>query len=213
MTDKVSIADVLRAGFEATKKNASSVLPLFVGLQAIIFLLTYLLQAPFLNILMIPVVIFMQIALLKSFKSPIEKFDYQRILDLKDPQLKDKFWRLLITYIIYIVLIILLFLLLVVPGIIFMVYWYFFAYVVLDQGLSNMAALKKSREMIKGNWWKTFALFVIAAVVGGILSSIVSSIGGRDALVGGLLMALVSGLISVYFGYVAVAYYFNLRKS
>lgn len=212
MTDKVSIADVLRSGFEATKKNASSVLPLFVGLQAVIFLLTYLLQAPFLNVLMIPVVIFMQIALLKSFKSPIGKFDYQQILDLKDPQLKDKFWRLLITYIIYIVLIILLFLLLVIPGIIFMVYWYFFAYIVLDQGLSGMAALKKSKEMIKGRWWKTFALFVIAAVVGGILSSIVASTGGRDALVGGLLMALVSGLISVYFGYVAVAYYFNLKK-
>ena len=93
-----------------------------------------------------------------------------------------------------------------------MVYWYFFAYIVLDQGLSGMTALKKSKEMLKGHWWKTFALLVIAAVISGVISSIVTSLGGQDALVGGLLMAVTSGIISLYFGYVAVAYYFDLKK-
>lgn len=208
----LSISQLLSAGFEAFKKNSKSVVPLFVGLQAIIFLLAHILKIPALNILMIPVVMFMQIALLKSFKSPFGKFDYEQILDLKDPNLKQKLWQLFITYIIYVILIILLFLLLIIPGIIFMVYWYFFAYVVLDQGLSNMAALKKSKEMIKGHWWKTFALFVIAAIISGVISSIVTGLGGRDALIGGLLMAVTSGIISLYFGYVAVAYYFDLKK-
>src|SRR3989344_1968458 len=112
LTSHLSISQLLSAGFEAFKKNSKSVLPLFVGLQAIIFLLAHILKMPALNILMIPVVMFMQIALLRSFKSPFEKFDYEKILDLKDPGLKGKLWQLLITYIIYAILVILLFLLL-----------------------------------------------------------------------------------------------------
>ena len=211
-TSHLSISQLLSAGFEAFKKNSQSVVLLFVSLQAIIFLLTYLLKMPILNILMLPVVIFMQIALLKSFKSPFSKFDYEEILDLKNPALKDILKRLLWSYIVFVVLIIPLFILLVVPGIIFMVYWYFFAYLAIDQKLSGWAALKKSKELIKGHWWKTFALFVIAAVLSGIISSVITSIGGRSSLLGGLLMAITSGLTSIYFGYVAVAYYFNLKK-
>ena len=212
MTGRASIADILRNGFEATKKNASTVLALFVGLHAVVFILAYVLNASFLNILMVPVVLFMQIALLKTYKTPITKFDINDILDLKDTHLKSKLWKLFLTYVIYAVLIILLLLLLVVPGIIFMVYWYVFPYVVLDQHLSGMAALKKSREMIKGNWWRTFALFVIALLIGAISSSVVTGISGTNAFMAGLLMSVVSGLISVYFGYVGVAYYLSLKR-
>lgn len=212
MINKVSIAEVLREGFEAVKKNSNSVLPLFVGAQAVVFLLTYLLKAPILNILMVPVVIFMQIAIFKSFKSHYAKFDVNHILSLKDPHLKPTVWKLFITYIIYVVLIVLLFLLLIIPGIIFMVYWYFFAYVVLDHGISGMEALKKSKQMITGHWWKTFGLFLVAVVLSVIASSIATSIGSSNALISGLLMAILSGIISVYFGYAAVAYYFTLKK-
>lgn len=212
MTSKVSISDVLREGFEATKKNASSVVALFVGLHAIVFLLQFTLGMSFLNILMIPVVLLMQIAIFKSFKSPFTKLDVNEVLSLKDPQLKPKLWDLFLTSLIYMVLIILLFLLLIIPGIIFMVYWYVFTYVVLDQKLTGMAALKKSKEMITGNWWKTFAVVVIAVILSGVASSLVSGIGGGSSLVGGLLMAVVSALMSIYFGYVAVAYYFGLKR-
>lgn len=212
MNTRVAIADVLRSGYEATRKNVNSVVPLFVGLQAAVFLLTYLLNMPFLNILMIPVVLLMQIAIFKSFKNPYTKLDVNEVLSLKDPHLKPTLWKLFVTYVIYIVLIILLLLLLVIPGIIFMVYWYVFPYIVLDQHLSGMAALKKSKEMITGNWWKTFAIFVIAIILSAIVSSIVSSISSGNNFVAGLLMAIISSLISIYFGYVAVAYYFHLKK-
>lgn len=211
-TGHLSISQLLSSGFEAFKKNSSSVVPFFVGLEAIVFLITYLLNTPFLNILMLPVVLFMQIATLKSFKSPIEKFNLDEILSLKDTQLKDKLWRLLLSYIVYIVLIIILFILLIIPGVYFMVYWYLFSYVVLDQGLTGLNALKKSKEMITGHWWKTFGIFVILIVVSAVTSGIISGISGQDALIGGLIMAITSGLISAYFGYVAAAYYFNLKK-
>ncbi len=212
MSNKISIADILREGFEATKKNANSVLILFVGLHALVFLLQNLLSLPFLNILMIPVVLLMQIAIFKSFKHPYTKFDVNEVLSLKDPELKPKLWKLFISYVIYVVLIALLFLLLVIPGIIFMVYWYVFAYIVLDQGLTGMAALKKSKEMITGNWWRTFAIFVIAIILSIITSSLVSGISSENSFIGGLLMSIISSVISIYFGYVAVAYYFSLKK-
>lgn len=212
MTTKVSLADVLREGWQASKKNLNSVVPLFIGLQAAVFILTYILNAPFLNILMLPVVLFMQIAIFKSFKTPYTKFDFNEILSLKDPNLKQTLWRLFLTYVIYIVLLILLFLLLIIPGIIFMVYWYVFSYVVLDTQLSGWSALKKSKEIVTGNWWRTFALFIIAAVIGLLTSSVVTSVSAGSPLLAGLLMAVISGLISIYFGYVAVAYYFSLKR-
>lgn len=207
-----SVAEILRLGFEAVKKNSNIVLPLFVGLQVGVFLLTYLLQAPFFNILMIPVVIFMQIAIFKSFNAPYKKFDFNEIFSLYDPNIKSKFWKLLITYLIYIVLLILLFVLLVVPGIIFMIYWYFFPYIVLDHNLSGMAALKKSKEMLLGHWWKTFAIFIITLVCSLAESVILSQIGSGNPFILGLLTAIFSSLISIYFGYVGVAYYFSLKR-
>ncbi len=213
MREKVSsIAEVLREGFEATRKNANSVLPLFVGAQALVFLLQNLLRMPFLNVLMIPVVLLMHIAIFKSFRHPYTKFNINQILSLKDPDLKPTLWKLFITYVIYIVLIALLFLLLIVPGIIFMVYWYVFAYIVLDQGLSGMAALKKSKEMITGHWWKTFGIVVIAIILSILTSSLISGISMGNAFIAGLLMAIISSVISIYFGYVAVAYYFSLKR-
>ncbi len=210
-TNKIQITDLLREGYESTKKNANSVLVFFVGLQALIFVLTDVLDLSLLNLLMIPVVLFMQIAIFKSHKQAYTKFDINQILSLKDTALKPTLWKLFITYIIYAFLIMLLFLLLVIPGIIFMVYWYVFSYVVLDQGLTGMAALKKSKEMITGNWWKTFALFVITIILTGVVSSIVSGISAENSFIGGLLMSIVSSVISVYFGYVGVAYYFKLK--
>lgn len=212
MAHKASITDALREGFEVTKKNANSVLVMFVALQVIIFILTDLMGMPFLNILMIPVVLFMQMALYKSFKSTYTKFDVNHILSLKDAHLKPTLWKLFITNLIYVILLVLLFLLLVIPGIIFMVYWYVFSVVVMDQGLSGMEALKKSREMIRGNWWRTFGLVLISALIMGVISSIVSSITGGSSFAGGLLMAIISAAMSVYFGYVAIAYYFGLRR-
>ncbi len=214
-SSELTIGQLLTTALESFKKNSSSVVPLFVGLEAAIFLLAYLTNVDILNIFMIPVVLFSQIALLKTYRSPIDKFDYAKVLDLNDSGLKDKLWRLFLTYLLIFIFILLLTVTIIgIPvAIFFGVYWYLSSYSVLDQGLSGMSALKKSKELIKGHWWKTFALFVIAIVVSIVLSSVVGLIGGQDSLVGGFLMSILSGILSIYFGYVAVAYYFNLKKS
>lgn len=211
MRSHVSIAEVLREGFEATKKNLNSVVALFVGLEAGIFLLQYLLNMSFLNILMIPVVLLMQIAIFKSFHHPFTKLDVNQILSLKDADLKPKLWKLFITNVIYFVLVALLLLLLIVPGIIFMVYWYVVTYVVLDQHLSGMAALKKSKELITGKWWKTFGLVAISVLLSIVSSMLVTGVSMGNEFMSGFLISILSALVSIYFGYVAVAYYFKIK--
>lgn len=211
MTSKVSISEVLREGYETTKKNLNSVVALFVAIQAGVFVLQYMLNMSFLNILMIPVMLLMQIAIFKSFKHPHSKLDVNEVLSLKDPELKPKLWKLFVTMLIQGILLILLFLLLVVPGIIFMVYWYLSTYVVLDQHLSGMAALKKSKALVTGNWWRTFAIVVISVLISGVSSSIITAISGDSEFMAGFLISIVSSLMSIYFGYVALAYYFKLK--
>ena len=234
MIDRASIFDILRKGLEATKKNANTVVPLYVGIQAVIFVLSYTISS-IMNLLMIPVILFMQISLLKSYKSPITKFDPNVILDLKDSSLKPTLWKLFTTYAIYTVLLTLLFLPsifvfvlfyrqtyfnpllllslpLAIPGIIFMIYWYVFSFIVLDQGISGMAVLKKNRQMVKGRFWETFALLAIWAVLCVISSSVITAVTAGNQFFAGIFMAVVSGLITVYFGYVGVAYYLHLKK-
>ncbi|MFC1801803.1 hypothetical protein ACFLZB_05055 [Nanoarchaeota archaeon] len=62
-----------------------------------------------------------------------------------------------------------LFVLLIVPGIIYSVYWYFFIFVVVIHGKYGNQALKHSKAVVKGRWWR----IVGYAIVFGILSAII----------------------------------------
>lgn len=212
MTSKISIADVLRQGFEATKKNARSVLVFFVGVYAVIFLLSDLTGLAALNILMIPAMALLQMVLLRTFKSPVSKFEVNQIIHSNAPDFKDKLLWLSIYMIGWGIIIGLLFLLLIVPGVIFAVYWYLASYIFLEHRTSFMSSLSRSKEMIKGNWWRTFALVLIMGIVSIVLQGFAGGLGAGNSLVSGLFVSIISGITSVYFGYVAVAYYFSLKK-
>lgn len=56
--------------------------------------------------------------------------------------------------------------LLIVPGIIFGVMMTFYKFIVLDKGLSPVAALKESIRITKGYRWKIFLYFLLAALIG-----------------------------------------------
>jgi hypothetical protein len=68
----------------------------------------------------------------------------------------------------------------VVPGIYLSVRWYFAAQAVVVDGRRGVAALRRSAEVVDGQWWSTLGrLFVLgviglvaALVVGGILEAI-----------------------------------------
>lgn len=99
-----------------------------------------------------------------------------------------KIWNYLVTNILQWVLLLLLTLLLVIPWIIFMVYWYFASYVVIFSNKSWMDALRESKKIVAGRWWKTlwyillFAIFAGGAmvVIGGIMWLITSIVNQAE---------------------------------
>jgi hypothetical protein len=80
----------------------------------------------------------------------------------------------LVTSIIMGILLILLAILLVIPAIIFGVFWAFALYLVMDRNLVGMAALKESKRIVSGYWWKVFgnilAFGIVSAIVGAVVS-------------------------------------------
>lgn len=66
------------------------------------------------------------------------------------------------------------FMLLIVPGIIFSVWFSFGIYILVAEDIKGWAALKKSKELVKGKWWGVFwriaAIWILYTVVLSLLS-------------------------------------------
>lgn len=63
------------------------------------------------------------------------------------------------------VLILLWSLLLIIPGIIFGVFYSMMLYVLICEDLTGMAAIRRSKELVKGNWWRVFRVMAIFAIL------------------------------------------------
>jgi hypothetical protein len=58
------------------------------------------------------------------------------------------------------------YILVIIPGIIFGIWFCFSPYVFIEDGTKGTAALKKSKELVKGYWWPVFGrIMLLAAVV------------------------------------------------
>lgn len=87
------------------------------------------------------------------------------------------------TSIVWTILLLLLSLLFIIPGIIFAVYWMFAIIAVVYADKKGVAALKYSKEMVKGRWWKTAGysvvivlIFVLVAILIGMFYSMYSTL-------------------------------------
>ncbi len=75
---------------------------------------------------------------------------------------KENYWLYLGFCIVMLIYLFGLFILLIIPGLIFMIYWSLGSYVLFDKKHTRInEALKKSRQLVKGNWWKIFGYFVL----------------------------------------------------
>jgi len=62
------------------------------------------------------------------------------------------------------------FLLLIIPGIIFSVWFAFSPYVFVAENLRGIAALKRSRELVRGRWWPVFGRILVITGIAVIVS-------------------------------------------
>lgn len=59
--------------------------------------------------------------------------------------------------------------LLIIPAIIFFVYWLLSSYVLFDEQKGILYSLKRSRKLIKGNWWKVFGYVILTGIGSGLV--------------------------------------------
>lgn len=65
-------------------------------------------------------------------------------------------------------------LLLIIPGIIFAVWYNFASYTVIFDGAKGLNALRASKALVVGRWWKIAGRILFVALVFGILNSVIS---------------------------------------
>ncbi|MFH1150486.1 MAG: hypothetical protein V1748_08430 [Actinomycetota bacterium] len=87
-----------------------------------------------------------------------------------------KFLDMLVGSILYFLIVLGGLILLIVPGIYWAVKYHFWGYLIIDQGMSPVDAIKKSGQMTKGHWWHLF-LFFLAMFGLGILGFLACCIG------------------------------------
>ena len=95
--------------------------------------------------------------------------------------------------------------------------------VLLLEGAEPRTSLRRSRALVRGNWWRLFAIFVVTYFLAAIISSAVGAlVGGLAALVPGLsadarggvllaVLAVASALTEPVFPIVVTLLYFDLR--
>ncbi len=83
-----------------------------------------------------------------------------------------------------------------VPVIVYLaISWSLISPVIMLENVGGVAASKRSRELIRGYWWKAFGLFLVTGILVAILSSIPNLVIGGLAGTGNILLSSVLGAV------------------
>jgi len=107
------------------------------------------------------------------------------------------------------------FLLLIIPGIIFFIWFGFAPYVCIIEGIGSTSALKRSKQLVKGNWWYVLWALLVCATVYGICIcvpfGILYAVLGGSAALKAQLLRIAGGLAAIVSTAVYVPMFRNLR--
>jgi hypothetical protein len=100
---------------------------------------------------------------------------------------------------------------LVVPGIYFAICWSLAFPVMIVEHRFGMTALRRSRQLITGVWWRTLGIFLVAAIIARVPALLLSMIWSFIPMIGTVLTAATSSVAQTYSLVVVVIYYFDRR--
>jgi uncharacterized membrane protein len=182
-SQKFSKTEAIKSGFEASKSQFKFFVPMLLVAALVNFIPSFLNDNVFAGsnqiIRFIIGIAGWVISMLVSIGMIKISLNY---LDKKPLELSDLFsqYPLLINYwagsILYGLIVFAGLLLLIIPGIIWMIKFEFYSYLIIDKGLGPVEALKKSWEITKGVKWELF-LF-------GLLAGLINMVGALALLVG-----------------------------
>jgi hypothetical protein len=104
-----------------------------------------------------------------------------------------------------------LFLLLIVPGLIFSGYWMLIGPVAVIEGVFGGAAMKRSRALVRGYWWRAVGVAFVSTLLVSLVSGALDFVFSFIPVVGPLLSGVVSGVTATYAAAVIVVLYVDLR--
>ncbi|RJO59378.1 hypothetical protein C4546_02450 [Candidatus Parcubacteria bacterium] len=104
---------------------------------------------------------------------------------------------------------------LVVPAIIFGVFWAFSIYLVMTENLSGWAALKRSKTVVQGRWWKVFgnliAFSILASIAAWILQVVFSFL--PNGAVSNVIFATINSVTTIFAIVAGFALFKNLTAN
>lgn len=104
---------------------------------------------------------------------------------------------------------------LVVPGIIFLIYWYFAIYLAALRGQAGWAALSQSRALVSGRWWRIFGITLGLVLLNVIAVAVVRSPLHFYSNTAGLDfgLRLIGHIITAYFVVATTHFFLAVEKS
>lgn len=149
-----------------------------LGIVAIIFMVLSIL---YLAVVSVYTTIWAECAMIVLVKDRSMNPTARAVFEHSRQYIRPFFWTSFLTGL----LVILWGLLLIIPAIIFGVYYSLSSQVVIGENLKGMAAIKKSKEYVKGMWWKVFGyslLLIMVCFILSILATVIDkSIGLYDS--------------------------------
>jgi len=109
------------------------------------------------------------------------------------------------------VLLLLALLALFVPGIYFLICWILVFPVMIVEHRFGMTALRRSRELVRGVWWRTFGILVVASLIARVPALVLNMFWAFIPILGPILTATTSSIAEAYGLVVFVIYYFDRR--
>ncbi len=128
------------------------------------------------------------------------------------------FWSYFGLSLLIMVLVLLWAILLIIPGIIFGVYYSFGIYVLVFEGLTGMAAIRRSKQLVKNNWWGVVGRFFFIGLIVSVPLMILNSFSlamPRESLafqLWGAIINIVSFVIAPLYSIYAVLVYKDLVR-
>ena len=118
---------------------------------------------------------------------------------------------LLGTYLLLYLFLILGFIFLIIPGIYLMNCWVFAGQVMIIEQRFGMESMRRSRTLVRGAWWATFAITLSAGLISEVPTLALAAIWSFIPFFGPILTAATRSVTSTYAAIVVVIYYFDRR--
>ncbi len=118
--------------------------------------------------------------------------------------------RIIATYLMLFILLALSFVALIVPGVYFLTCWQLVIPVMVVENRFGMPALRRSRELVRGVWWRTLGIVLIAEIAQ-LPAFAFQFFWGHIPFLGPILSDAMFAVTASYTGVVFIVYYFDRR--